>query len=775
MKYFKLYIFLLSTVLLLSCNDEKYSSATGEGRILINASVAHPLTESRADATGEKLISSLHIVVSDNKGIPYKYWQSSDEIGMNEESGTAEFVLTQGEYVVEGWAGDSVPSSFTKKFYKGQTSASVVAGESSNVDLVCKISNVAFKVKYDEVLAPLFKEKILKIGHKYCEALVFDDVKLEEDSTGYFMMPKGDKNLAWNFSGVLFSDQRFERSGVIENALPGMLYTLNFKYEAPEFADMGAIYLEGITCETIVTPNYEETLNLRVSPKIEFYRSTDGSHNLLEKNSVTSVKGEAGEINFVIRSSGRITDVVLRSDELTRMIGTSAMSIVSKESDNLLDYWREELKNSGNFAWDDIVLNASAESSYFMLTLNADYLNQLENGKYQWEISVTDEDYRYAGNSVIAQDIRNSTAIFELQISDLGAVLVDVPSNSNEQLQLWDNQKLLKAQIVKPGSTVHFRYREGSTEDWTELTTADTFMNRAGKNVSDASGSYRYAVISDLKEGVTYEYQIEIRTVDKEETDIQSGEFSVPAFPQLPNGDFEQWFTYNSKILIPGENYSTNFWDSGNHGSSTLSINVTQNSTNYNTTPGGQYCAYLKSQKVAVAGFGKFAAGNIFVGKYLDTDVTDGVLGWGKPFTAMPKKLKFNVRYRGVTVNEGSSTPRIKKGDMDQGIVYIALLDDDISTQGDTSWPGYPVVIRTKDEHLFDSQARNVIAYGEWTSGGNDTAGDGMVPVEILLNYYRLDTRPTYIMLTASASVGGDYFTGGDGSQMWIDDFQLIY
>lgn len=781
MKYLKHYIFLLSTVLMYSCAEEKHNSVTGEGRLSINASIEQALTESRADASNEALLSSLHIVVSDNNGIPYKYWQSADEMGMNEASGKAEFTLNQGEYIIEGWAGDSVPASFTKKFYKGIVPATILAGETSNIDLICKIANVAFKVNYDEVLAPLFKEKLLEVGHRYCEALVFDDTKLEEDSTAYFMMPKGDKNLTWSFSGVLFSDQRFERSGVIENALPGMLYTLNFKYEAPEFSDMGAVYLEGITCDVVVTPNYEEKLNLRVSPKIEFYRSVGASRTLLEKNSVTSVKGEAGEINFVMRSSGKITDVVLRGDELIAVIGTNAISVISRESDSMLDYWREELRNSEKFAWEDVVLNGSTESSYFMLTLNADYLNQLENGKYQWEISVTDEDYRYASNNQIAQDIRTSTATFELQISDLGAVLVEVPSNSNEQLQLWDNQKLLKAQIVKPGSSVTFRYREGSSGDWIELASSDSYTDRAGRSIKDSSGDFRYAIVPDLKEGVTYEYQIEISTVDKEETDIQSGEFTVPAFAQLPNGDFEQWSTKGRGFLIPGENSTTNFWESGNEGASTAQItNVTQYNAEFNTTPGGQYCAHLKSQiaglSILGSTIGKMAAGNIFVGKYLKTDGTDGVLGWGKPFTAMPKKLRFNVRYRGVTVNEGNNTPRINKGDMDQGIVYIALLDDDINVQG-TTYEGvkYPVEVRTKDAHLFDSEASNVIAYGEWTSGGVDTAGDGMVTVEINFDYHRLDTRPTYIMLTASASIGGDYFTGGDGSQMWLDDLVLIY
>ena len=34
---------------------------------------------------------------------------------------------------------------------------------------------------------------------------------------------------------------------------------------------------------------------------------------------------------------------------------------------------------------------------------------------------------------------------------------------------------------------------------------------------------------------------------------------------------------------------------------------------------------------------------------------------------------------------------------------------------------------------------------------------------------------PTYIVVVASASKYGDYFTGGDGSVLFIDDFSLEY
>ena len=45
----------------------------------------------------------------------------------------------------------------------------------------------------------------------------------------------------------------------------------------------------------------------------------------------------------------------------------------------------------------------------------------------------------------------------------------------------------------------------------------------------------------------------------------------------------------------------------------------------------------------------------------------------------------------------------------------------------------------------------------------------------ILLKYKNLTEKPTHIIVVCSSSKYGDYFTGGDGSIMYLDDFSLIY
>ena len=48
-------------------------------------------------------------------------------------------------------------------------------------------------------------------------------------------------------------------------------------------------------------------------------------------------------------------------------------------------------------------------------------------------------------------------------------------------------------------------------------------------------------------------------------------------------------------------------------------------------------------------------------------------------------------------------------------------------------------------------------------------------PFTLELEYRDTDRIPTYIVIVASASKYGDYFTGGDGSVLFLDDFTLEY
>ena len=52
---------------------------------------------------------------------------------------------------------------------------------------------------------------------------------------------------------------------------------------------------------------------------------------------------------------------------------------------------------------------------------------------------------------------------------------------------------------------------------------------------------------------------------------------------------------------------------------------------------------------------------------------------------------------------------------------------------------------------------------------------DRYIPFDFTLEYKSTSRVPRYILVTASSSKYGDYFTGGTGAVLYIDDLVLEY
>ena len=125
--------------------------------------------------------------------------------------------------------------------------------------------------------------------------------------------------------------------------------------------------------------------------------------------------------------------------------------------------------------------------------------------------------------------------------------------------------------------------------------------------------------------------------------------------------------------------------------------------------------------------------------------------------------LKGYFKYTSVEINKSNDEMKYLIGQPDTCQIFIAL--------GDWS---EPVEIRTKpsDRKLFDKNDPHIIAYADMYSGKSVTE---YTPFTLELEYRDTDRIPTYIVVVASASKYGDYFTGGDGSVLFLDDFTLEY
>ena len=166
---------------------------------------------------------------------------------------------------------------------------------------------------------------------------------------------------------------------------------------------------------------------------------------------------------------------------------------------------------------------------------------------------------------------------------------------------------------------------------------------------------------------------------------------------------------------------------------------------------------------MGIGALGKLAAGNLFVGSYVRTVGTNGVLSFGRTFKERPTGLKGMFKYHSATIDRASDEFRQLAGRPDTCIVWVALIDTD-----------EPLEIRTapNDRQLFDPAADYVVAYGRMQSG---ESVENWTPFIFNLEYKSTSRVPKYILITCSASKYGDYFTGGSGSVLTLDDFELTY
>lgn len=289
-----------------------------------------------------------------------------------------------------------------------------------------------------------------------------------------------------------------------------------------------------------------------------------------------------------------------------------------------------------------------------------------------------------------------------------------------------------------------------------------------------ASGTNYVAQLKGLKAGSVYSYKVSAGNVSTSEA-----QFTTTKALQLENNSFDEWSTTGSgtqTLYQPWAEGRASFWDTGNRGATTVGAS---NSTY--VTEGNRTFANLQSKYIVI----KFAAGNIFTGTYVETDGTNGVLGFGRPFAAFPSKLTFEYRYNSSEITRtggawnnaysdyiSQSLYEGLKGKPDSCQVYIALLGD--KDEEEYKGTTYPYVIRTRPStlHLFNPNNDNIIAYGQMTQG--NTVSEWKKET-ITLNYRHTNRVPKYIVVVASSSKYGDYFCGGEASLLQIDNLVLEY
>lgn len=396
-------------------------------------------------------------------------------------------------------------------------------------------------------------------------------------------------------------------------------------------------------------------------------------------------------------------------------------------------------KDNENFTQNDIIKGVQARDHYIL-----NYKVSEGSGEGNISISVDPSTKEY-------------TYTFYIKTTPDSAPLSAPTANA------WAKRVYLTGQASSSELTpenITFQYREKDAAEWTTV-------------AATQDGEDYKATITSLQPNTTYESRMAYN--DEQYSEVT--EFTTEDATALYNGNFDNWYQADKTWYAVAQNdYNDGnaFWDSGNVGTSTGAAaivgakNPTSPETNIIHTNGGK-SAKLQSQFVGLGSMGKFAAGNLYTGHFVRTIGMSGAeIQFGSPFTARPNALHGWFQYTSGTVDYyGDSTPSdalVQDGGTDMCAIYIALSDAD-----------EPYTVNTSEGNFVDyANDPNIIAYGELPITDCVTTSDWK-EFTINLTYRDLTRKPKYIIVVASASKYGDYFTGSTGSVMYIDDFSLVY
>lgn len=729
----KLIPYILSLFLFFGCQQDDNSSFEGEGTLRLNVKMKSEIqvaTRSLTESEEKELKKDCKVRIYDTDNLIRKY-QGVDNV-------PTDIVLPSGEYRVRVTAGDSVAASFDKKFYEGIKSFAIRKGANLLVDVTCNIGNTVTKIQFDEEsLNPVFKEYEVSIAVKAENgSLKFDPENT--DQMGYFSIPTDCDTLFCTFKGTtIVTDDPYEHIDTIPFVKGATLYNLTYKYKELEVelppTGGGMVKIE-VDATPIGEPR-EESVVLYRRPVIK----AEMNGQAIDLASPYNVEtGVSSEVSVMVTSSSVLKQVELSSQSFPEFLNMTESSFDLK---NLTAEQITALTSGG------ITIGTKEESKGYALGIT--FSNELMR-----KFTATDGTRQIQFRAV---DDNGKERIINWQII---ASNVSVQTEEIPMYDVWATKATLYGSVLagrEPQGKLSFRYCEKGTDEW-------KFVN------AERNDTFITAKINGLKAGTEYQYQI----LEGEVASNALCSFTTEQTAQLPNSGFEDWYGSKPMYVATSDKESDIFWDSGNHGSSSVSF-VAKDLTVKDTSlkMEGNYSAKLESKDMIMT----LGAGNLFTGKFLDIEnTTKGVLGWGRPFKTRPIAITGYVRYHSETVDKYNGDGKIPKGDKDKGYMFIALGDwkgEYVSGKyGSGTWP---VVVRTKSEStLFDNQNPAIIAYGEKT-WDDSTEGEQMYRFTIRLDYRSEKRVPTTIIVVASASKYGDYYAGAVGSTMWLDDLKLIY
>lgn len=727
MKHYCIILFVGTILGLVSCKEDT-GIADAEGILKLSVGVSDKVevvSRSLAEEEQNVLGENCKIRIYSGETLVQKY-QGIDNL-------PAEIALANGNYSVRVTAGDSVAASFEQRFFEGIKEFAIAKGETSTVEVNCGIANTVVAIAWDQSLQEVFKGDCQVTITSATGELVYSSANA--DAKGYFSLPEDNRKLTCKFSATTLGGEEYVRTTELSDVKDATLYNLTYSYSSIEQGPTGGAALQIQIDETPLIEE-ERVITIKQRPVITCKDREDeeGTTYDLEQPMYLELKVQK-DFYVQVATSSTLKSLIIHNEHFQEWGFWNQFDMLYLEGQD------EKLKEFGISVSDK---KQTLAGDVWTIQFAKELIAKMTANEGSVSTTIEAVDAEGKSRKVVWNIVASSATVVTDEI---------IP------YEVWTSKATLRGTVTTALESVpKIRYRAKNTADWTTVE-----ATRVEKAFSKE--------ITGLTPGTTYEYQ----AMDGEKASSVTYEFTTETAFQPENAGFE----YTSKsvpTLIYGSGQNM-WWDTGNHGSAKASTDLTTPDTSVKHS--GNQSLLLASKKPNIMGIGKFAAGNLFAGKYLKTDITDGVLGWGRPCASRPKALKVWVRYEPGIVDEGGD--HIADDETDQGIIYVAVGDwAGQEAEGET----WPFVVRTKNSSSLFSTAKGtysgdgIIAYGEkvFTEAYKD--GENMKELTIELDYDSYggtQRKPTSIIIVSSASRYGDYFEGSTSSRMWLDDMELIY
>lgn len=653
-----------------------------------------------------------------------------------------ELWLAVGSYNAEVRLGDENRKPGKKPFlYLGSEDFEIRDGYKTPVEVVCRIQNTVIEVNFDQTVNKVFdisRQVIVQMLEEF-DSERFDDadvaLRFDESGRGYFVIPDGCSKISFCFLGRSSDTDIVDGSDNEGHSPAGEIHE----------------HYNGLALDTERLKGYCYRINLKYSSDMTGFISwsvaiagtenPDPDHAELNPSTRPSIKGHDFDMDDIYKASESVSYDIAGDKKIVKV----ELSCDGGEP-LTIDCGSDGEKEHGV----SVASYAAADQRGITLTLGSGFINTLRGGVHSLNIKA------YINSTVYGEaDVKLMTqGVFSL-----------IPTDK------WYAKGEIRACVFEDGE-VKVRYRNAEGE-WKVVD-------------AEPSGENEYMIqAEEIHANTAYEMQLQVNgretgPVVKESTG--DGE-------QIYNSDLEIW----NKIGYPWCPYTSlnvdQWWDSGNHGSTTLgsNYNITTPSDDIRPDSKGSKSALLTSRNIA----NNLAAGNLFLGKFLGTkNLTKGVVRFGQSFdfTYRPKALRFWYKSEIGTVDLGSGAPGLTKGDQDVQQIYILLCAMDgphlVDTGDQSSFLNVTDGIKeityctTPIPQISTSSKNNatahVIGWGVWEPSESHKQ---WTLKEITINYNEEyeDEVPEWLMITACANKYGDYYMGCSKNTMSLDDFELVY